>query len=184
MLEAFKADLRNMNSTQIMRKYILGGPCHILDDNQYYRLREQVCDHLSIEFTDVMMVGSGKLGFSIKPKKRYVGFGEDSDLDLAVVSESLFENIWEASYLFRNSRADWPKAADFFRYLSLGWIRPDKLPNSRYFEFTDRWWDFFNGITASKAYGPYKIRGGVYHSMFFLQEYQRICIEQCIEEQS
>ena len=182
MLEVFKADLNSLSSIQMIRKYILNGGCHVLNDDQHFRLKEQICEHFGIEFNNVILVGSGKLGFSIKSEKRFHSFGEDSDIDVAVVSTKLFQNIWEEAYLYKKSGAYWPKSASFFRYLSEGWIRPDKLPSSDYFSFTATWWDFFNGITVSKCYGPYKIRAGLYHSMFFLQEYQKICIEQCIEE--
>jgi hypothetical protein len=87
------------------------------------------------------------------------------------------------AYIYKKSGAYWPKSSSFFSYLSEGWIRPDKLPNSPLFSFTKEWWDFFNELTSSRMFGPYKIRAGLYHSMFFFEEYQKICIEQCIEEQ-
>jgi len=182
MLKEFKTDLNGLSSLQMIRKYILNGACHVLDHDQHFRLKEEICEHFKVEFNSVVLVGSGKLGFSIKPAKRFQSFGDDSDIDVAVVSPQLFEKVWEEAYLYKKGGAYWPKATSFFTYLSEGWIRPDKLPSSDSFEFTATWWDFFNEITASKRYGPYKIRAGLYHSMFFLQEYQKICIEQCIEE--
>jgi hypothetical protein len=182
MLEDFKADLHLLSSTQLIRKYIYNGSCNVLNDDKHYQLKEEICEHLKIEFNDVVLVGSAKLGFSIKPSKRFAAFGEESDIDVAVVSKSLFERIWEEAFLYKKSGADWPAASSFFKYLSQGWIRPDKLPSSDYFTFTATWWNFFNGMTSSRKYGPYIIRAGLYHSSFFLQEYQKICIEQCIEE--
>lgn len=182
MLEEFKADLNGLSSLQMIRKYILNGVCNVLNDDQHFLLKEEICEHFHVDFNNVILVGSGKLGFSIKAEKRFQSFGDDSDIDIAVVSGELFQKVWEEAYLYKKSGAYWPKSASFFKYLSEGWIRPDKLPTSGYFAFTARWWDFFNQITVSKRYGPYKVRAGLYHSMFFLQEYQKICIEQCIEE--
>lgn len=182
MLDDFKADLQSFSDVQIVRKYILNGGCHALTDNQHYQLKERISEHFGIQFNDVIVVGSGKLGFSIKPSKRYQTFGEESDIDVAVVSTDLFTKIWEDAHQFKKSGAYWPRCSDFFRYLSEGWIRPDKLPNSEYFKFTEYWWKFFNGVTASKDFGPFKIRAGLYYSPFFMQEYQKICISQCIEE--
>lgn len=181
MIEEFKQDLIDLTSLQIIRKYILGAESQILNPDQHYRLKEQVCEHFGVEFNDVIMVGSGKLGFSIKPSRRFQSFHDESDIDIAVVSSKLFEKIWTEAYLFKKGGADWPKAASFFKYLSEGWIRPDKLPRNEYFEFTSKWWDFFNSLTSSGNYGPYAIRAGLYHSNFFLQEYQKICIDQCKE---
>jgi len=182
MIEDFKLDLKNLSSIQMLRKYVFNAESQILDSDQHFRLKEQVCEHFEVEFNDIIMVGSGKLGFSIKPSRRFQAFGDDSDIDIAVVSPKLFEKVWNEAYLFRKGGADWPRSSSFFRYLSEGWIRPDKLPRNEYFEFTSKWWDFFNSLMASGCYGPYKIRAGLYHSNFFLQEYQKICIDQCKEQ--
>ena len=141
-----------------------------------------ICEQFEIEFNDVLIVGSGKLGFSIKPSRRFESFNNDSDIDIAIVSTPLFERVWQEAYLYKKSAADWPSSGHFFKYLADGGIRPDKLPPSSYFNFTADWWNFFNELTASNKFGPYKIRGGLYHSHFFLQEYQTICIDQCIQE--
>lgn len=182
MIEDFKKDLDSLSSLQIFRKHVLNGGCFALTEDNHYQLREEICDFFSVEFNDVILVGSGRLGFSLKPNKRFVPFGDDSDIDLAIVSTSLFEKIWNEAYLYKKSSADWPQANKFFKYLSEGWIRPDKLPPSEYFRFSGKWWDFFNELTKNNKYGPYKIRAGLYHSHFFLKEYQTICIEQCIQE--
>ncbi|KIO37860.1 hypothetical protein [Shewanella sp. cp20] len=184
MIEEFKVDLLKLSSPQIYRKYVLGGDCYLLDNHQLYELREEISEQFEIEFNDVILVGSGKLGFSIKPSRRYQAFNDESDIDVAIVSTSFFEKVWQEAYTYRKSGADWPSADKFFRYLSEGWIRPDKLPPSRHFNFTSNWWDFFNSLTSSNKFGPYKIRGGLYHSHFFLKEYQTICIDQCIQEAS
>lgn len=182
MIDDFKKDLNTLNSNQLFRKYILTGQAFALDNSKYYQLKEEVCDYFEIEFNDIVLVGSGKLGFSIKPSKRYEEFGNESDIDIAVVSTELFQKVWKEAFLYKKSGAYWPKSNIFFQYLSEGWIRPDKLPSSRFFDFTEKWWTFFNQITSNGRYGHVKIRGGLYHSWFFLQEYQKICIQQCIDE--
>jgi predicted nucleotidyltransferase len=182
MIEEFRQDLLSLNSLQMYRKYVLGDICYALNNDQHYRLREEVCEQLSVEFTDVILVGSGKLGFSLKPGRRFGAFNDNSDIDIAIVSKVLFEKVWEETHLFKKSQADWPRSQLFFKYLAEGWIRPDKLPPSQYFNFSGEWWNLFNGLTSSSKYGPYKIRAGLYYSHFFLQEYQTICIEQCIQE--
>lgn len=181
MIDDFKEDLPRLSSVQILRKYILGAESQILSAEQHFQLKEQVCEHFRVDYNEVIMVGSGKLGFSIKPTRRFQAFNDDSDLDIAVVSPRLFETVWKEAYLFKKGGSYWPKADSFFKYLSEGWIRPDKLPRNEYFTFTSNWWDFFNALTQSGQYGPYAIRAGLYHSNFFFEEYQKICIEQCKE---
>ncbi|MDS3860554.1 hypothetical protein RIF25_06990 [Thermosynechococcaceae cyanobacterium BACA0444] len=142
MIEEFQQDLHILNSLQVYRKYVLGGTSYALNHDQHYKLREEVCEKFSVDFSDVILVGSGKLGFSLKRDRRFGLFNDDSDIDLAVVSRTLFEKVWEDVFLFKKSKADWPKSRHFFQYLSEGWIRPDKLPSSEYFKFSKEWWNF------------------------------------------
>ncbi|MBR9753609.1 MAG: hypothetical protein GYB56_02490 [Gammaproteobacteria bacterium] len=182
MLEEFREDLNKLSSVQVYRKYILGSDCYLFDSQELLDLKEAISNELEVSFEDIIIVGSGKLGFSIKPSKRFESFGDGSDIDIAIVSTSLFEKVWREAYLYKKSKAFWPEQQRFFGYLSSGWIRPDKLPKSSTFEFTNKWWSFFNQLTSSGDFGQYKIRAGLYHSGFFLQEYQTICIEECIQE--
>jgi hypothetical protein len=182
MLNEFKTDLKSLTSDQLVLKYVIEGGSYLLKDDLHHELKNRVSEYFKIEFSDIVLVGSAKLGFSIKSSKRYQEFGEASDIDIAIVSRALFEQIWEELFLYKQSGAYWPKKQKFFRYLSEGWIRPDLLPISNYFTFTAEWWDFFNQLGASNVFGPYAIRAGLYHSSFFFQEYQKINIQQCIEE--
>lgn len=181
-MKEFKADLTKLGSLQIVRKHVFNGQSKILSDAMVYELKEEICSYLQVDFNDVQLVGSGKMGFSIKPTRRYGDFNDDSDLDIAIVSPYLFQKVWKEAFAYKKGGAYWPRSDSFFQFLSTGWVRPDKLPSSEHFEFTGRWWDFFNELTKSAKYGPYKIRAGLYQSWFFLEEYQKICVEQCMEE--
>ena len=98
MLEEFKTDLNDLSSLQLIRKYILNGDCYILNSDQHFRLKEEICEYFKVDFNNVVLVGSGKLGFSIKAEKRFHAFGDDSDIDVAVVSADLFQKVWEEAY--------------------------------------------------------------------------------------
>lgn len=181
-MEDFKSDLTKLNSLQIVRKHVFNGQSKILSDATVYELKEEISSFLDVDFNDVQLVGSGKMGFSIKPSRRYGCFNDNSDLDIAIVSPFLFQKVWKEAFSYKKSGAYWPSSDSFFKFLSSGWVRPDKLPSSTHFAFTGRWWDFFNELTKSTKYGSYKIRAGLYQSWFFLEEYQKICVEQCMEE--
>ena len=93
-ISEFKNDLASLHSQSIVRKHVASGGCYISDRNEYYALREAVAAHFSIHPNDVMVVGSGKLGFSISRTKHYRPFAATSDIDVAVVSSSLFDVVW------------------------------------------------------------------------------------------
>lgn len=180
-IDVFKNDIKTYPSDLIVRSHILSGDTHVLESVKYVQLREDVGAHFRIDSFQVFMVGSGKMGFSIKPTRRYGEFNNESDIDLAIISPDLFQRVWEIAYKYKISGAYWPKQDAFFEYLISGWIRPDKFPNSEIDPFFDNWWNFFNTLTRSRKYGHYKIRAGLYQSRFFLEQYQKICIEQCKE---
>jgi hypothetical protein len=184
MLTSFKNDLTALGNAELINKYYFSGPAFVLDDNLHFTLRQAIADYFNVEYPSVFMVGSAKLGFSIKPSRRFQPFYDRSDIDIAIVSQSLFEEIWHEVFLFERSGGYWPKMADFKSYHFHGWIRPDKLPLERSFSLTKKWWDFFQGISGGGKYGPYKIRGGLYHSRFFFDSYQQICFDQCRNEVS
>jgi hypothetical protein len=152
----------------------------MIDDAAVRAVCDAIATNFEIEYNDVVVVGSARLGFSIKPSRRFESFGEESDVDVAVVSTHLFERVWKEVYAYDKSGAYWPEKSSFRKYLSRGWIRPDFLPPEDTFEFSKGWWPFFNELDITGC--PYKITCGVYHSQFFLREYQKICIEQCKDE--
>jgi hypothetical protein len=164
---------------QIVQKHITLGPCCVLDHATYFALKGEVAHHFAVHPQHVVMVGSGKLGFSIAPDKRYRPFSDSSDLDLAIVSPDLFDRVWKTVLTFNDGGTYWPDKQRFASYLLQGWIRPDKLPPSRVFDFAADWWEFFRALTARGSYGGVKITAGVYRDHHFFERYQSICIKQC-----
>ena len=176
----FKGDILVHPADYIIQRYITHGSPYILDDTPYFQLKDAVASHFSIHPTNVYMVGSGKLGFSIKPSRRYQKFGEKSDIDLAIISGEMFERIWKDVFQYQSEIGDWWQKSDvFLKYLFRGWIRPDLLPYGHSFSISKDWWDFFQELANSGNFGPYKIRAGVYHSTYFFESYQSICVDQC-----
>lgn len=181
-MENFKKDLTHLNDTEMVNKYYLSGTAYIFDDNHQYRLRQTVADFFSIDYTNVFIVGSAKLGFSIKSARRFKPFSDRSDIDIVLVCTSLFEEIWREVFAFEKNGGFWPKINKFKLYHYQGWIRPDMLPLEYSFTLTKKWWKFFEDLSGSGNFGPYKIRGGLYHSRYFFDAYQKICFEQCRQE--
>ena len=183
-LEQFKEDLNVLSSLQVVRKHIISGECCALTQNQYFDLRSEIANCFELHPNEVLVVGSAKLGFSVAPNKRYCPFRDVSDIDVVLVSAKLFDEIWEYVFRYKKKGGDWPKYDDFVNYFFQGWIRPDKLPESDMFPFGKKWWNFFQAVTKSRMYGDYKITGAVYKSYFHLEDYQKNCVQQCIDEKN
>lgn len=177
----FKADVRKLTPSSVVDRHVIFGDSYILADDPYFKLKEQIAEHFKIHPPQVVMVGSGKLGFSIVDKKRYRSFGEISDLDIAIVTPNLFDRIWEEVFRRKGQFGIWPEESRFSLYLARGWIRPDTLP-LRNFGLTTDWWKFFDSLAASGEFGRYRIRGGLYRDWAFLKGYQTLAVLGCKED--
>ncbi|WP_152428001.1 hypothetical protein [Dietzia sp. UCD-THP] len=61
---------------------------------QYVRWRHEVAKRLRVDPTGVQLVGSARLGYSLSPRKNFKLFDAQSDLDIAVVSNEIFDAAW------------------------------------------------------------------------------------------
>lgn len=123
-LEEIKSDLHSLSEKEFYTKHI------VRSDNWYFEefmkkspdevrrisddYRLVVSEKLGVSFNSVMMVGSGKIGFSLSPEstdihkesKLFLPFcldGKDrkiSDIDIAIISSDIFHHYW---HKFRHS---------------------------------------------------------------------------------
>lgn len=181
-IDEFKNALTDLNPTQIIRKHLISGESAILENSSYFDLRCEVANRFSVHPNEVLVVGSSKLGFSIAPGKRYRHFCDTSDVDVVIVSASLFDKMWKTVHRFSNQGGYWERSNEFKDYLFRGWIRPDKLPPSNIFAFGRGWWEFFNSLSSDGRFSVYKITGALYKDWYFLEAYQRRAVSACIDD--
>jgi predicted nucleotidyltransferase len=184
-LDEFDAELHSNNDEESIidfcRKHVLHGTPYIFRsrDEEFYEFRKRIADKFSIPFHEIYITGSAKLGFSPHKKKP---FDYDSDIDVALVSPSLFEKIMssisEYQMMIRKNRAvvrlrEIEMYHSFLEYVALGWIRPDKLPVSFQMQaIKDDWFEFFRSISnGSSEVGNFKVNAGVFKSYQHLEAY-------------
>jgi len=197
---SFKVDLITEDDLEItFQKHIIEANSYFFKEilkkpEEEYNLRKDLSSILDINIRDIALVGSAKIGFSVKTHK-FKEFDEEyqktkelrkkSDIDIAIISESLYERLSDNLYkLTGHFNMSWltqkwilneyypsPKLGDrplydkFFYYLAKGWYRPDMTPN----EFQEPW--------ASVAFHwrkklDRKISIAVYRDWKFLKNYQ------------
>jgi hypothetical protein len=136
---------------------------------------------------DVWIVGSAKLGFATREKvkngvilPRYRPFSGDSDVDVAVISNTIFGTIWHelAEHAHRATRLPW-NSAFLGDYLVCGWLRPDHFPNQVRLRHCDAWWDLFRRLSRERCFGPRRVRGGLFADISHLRRYLKRSIEEC-----
>jgi hypothetical protein len=178
-LTEFRQDLIARDVPELVQRHVTFGNCFALDEEAYFELKNVVAGRFAVHTSDVIVVGSAKLGFSVAPSKRYRAFGDTSDIDVALCSSELYDAHWRDVFDYWARGEVWPNLSDFRKYHFRGWIRPDMLPPERSFTRAQEWWEFFRGVTASGKFGPYKITGALYKNWHFLESYQQRCMADC-----
>lgn len=173
----FRADLPQLDVATMVQRHITTGSTFLLNDAAYHDLRSRVGAEFGVHANEVLLVGSAKLGFSIVKEKRYRPFGETSDMDLAIVSSTLFDEFAQATFDYWRQQRYWPRYEQHLKYQFRGWIRPDMLPLN--LPLGREWWEFFRRLTSDGGFGPYQIKGGLYKSWHYLDSYHSVCIEEC-----
>lgn len=123
-LDEIKKDLRDLTSKQFYTKHIIRSdnwylqnylgknPDEVIGLLDDYRLI--ISENMGVSMNSIMMVGSGKIGYSLSPPdlahpektKLFQPFNDDesvrkvSDLDIAIISNDIFQEYWK---LFRKS---------------------------------------------------------------------------------
>ena len=109
--ENLKSDLLSLDPKDFYMKHIVKSnnwyfssylqiPTNELVDKMDF-FKEIVSSNLGINFHSLQIVGSAKTGYSLSPKKVLRPFHDEvpgvppSDIDIAIVSQKLFEHYWE-----------------------------------------------------------------------------------------
>lgn len=94
--------------------------------------RGSISARLNINAADIRLVGSGRLGFSMKPGNNLRSFQDTSDLDVVVINPDAFDTLWalllQAAYPRPpNSYASGTWMGRTRNELYTGWISPARI---------------------------------------------------------
>ncbi|GJM78293.1 hypothetical protein HMSSN139_07890 [Paenibacillus sp. HMSSN-139] len=129
------------------------------------------------------MVGSGKVGYSLAPKKNFKCFERDtesknkSDIDIAVISQDLFKFFWD---LYRKSYSvKFERTYSFIsREIYRGYINERNL---REIDPCRKEWSLLSSNSSkqlrSKLYLKHDITYRIYRSWEDFEEYNLLAIE-------
>lgn len=189
--------ISEMPTEQVFQKHVVDGSSYFFGDvlkapNSEYELRYDLANALQISINDIVIVGSAKLGFSLKTFEfnkfdfRYENTGnprDRSDIDVAVVNRKYYdqsiEQIYHLSRHFDRSwiRENWRINAfhnqptdlcgRYALYVAKGWLRPDYVPSV----FFDQW--IWRGTCDAwrKKLNLRRISVGFYSDWLYLKHY-------------
>lgn len=201
-ISAFKTDLQGnvISAEEIFKKHLIDCPTYFFSEVQKKtgsenKLISLIATTFHVNNKEVFIVGSGKTGFSMKPKNLFNTFDhaykqttlnkDKSDLDIVIVSSALFDSIGNSMYRYTAAYSNkWetnkyysqesiksfnvPICYKCFEYYTKGWFRPDYKPDG--FEFCK------NGSLENLKTDIYKIikRKGtiaVFKNWFYFSNY-------------
>lgn len=172
-----EAQKEELSDVYLIQKYLCHGNSPILNEEKLFHIKHKISCKFGIHPNEVILTGSAKLGFSIAPNKNYRDFNEESDIDIAIISNKLFEKFWFDLLEFnisttRKTTEEQKLYFEFIEYLFKGWIRPDKFPFS--FAGKQEWFKFFNDLTHEiYEYGEHKISAGIYKDFTTFELYNK-----------
>ena len=189
-LADFKKDCTSLSPEIIVQKNLIEGDSYFFKNYEFHEeflFKKELAESLDVHIRNIVVVGSGKLGFSIKPDMddnrlyEYKPFDYDfsldlnnrkSDLDIAIVSELLFDRLLLELYRQSNSyttdNLNWGNRKSFAYYILKGWFRQDFMPlNFIISPATD--------LVVKKYEQKYKrnVNIGIYKSWFYFESYHR-----------
>jgi hypothetical protein len=185
-IERFQASLKACDTDAMLidlcRRAVLHGTPAIFSgrEEEFYSFRKKIAERFDVSFHEVYIVGSAKIGFS--PHKQFKPFDLDSDIDVSIVSRSLFDRLLDEIHRFQMELRAYRRTVTskelklyhkFLEYIAIGWIRPDKLPLSFNIEnVKNDWFRFFSSMSYGKSeVGNYKVNGGVFKDYKYLELY-------------
>jgi len=188
MKHEFFKDIENklISDFEIVEKHIVFGIPYVFNNNEhlYYSLKREIKNFFNLSWVNsIIMVGSAKMGFSINPDNNFRDIQDDSDIDMVVVDEHLFDSYWMKLFEFDikmmpRSESEDRKYKRFLKCLFKGWIRPDLFPFN--FDGKKAWEEFFRSISY-KEYDKRKVTGAVFKNDYFFMKYHENNIKQIRE---
>jgi hypothetical protein len=157
--------------SDIVRRYLFEGVPYVFRTNPqaFDVLKKHLASNLRVDPRGITVVGSARTGFSMDPDKYPRQFHAGSDIDVVVVDERLFDQIWTTLLRWyfprRLSRLGAPdrnwissrKDAIFW-----GWLAPDKIGYKGLSfpselkpmrNLSARWFNAFHGLSQYSEHG-------------------------------
>jgi hypothetical protein len=188
----FKAMLIDTPLNQVVEEHILGGETYAFRKRPILmnEIQRHLTARLPVTAENIIIVGSAKTGFSLNPDAYFNPFTDDSDIDVAIIDESLFDEIW-----FTLLNWHYPR-----RYIGLdhinsrwvghrqkeiywGWLTPDKIryeglyfPSAlkRFRDLTTAWFNAFRSFSLYPELARREVSGRLYrtrrHALFYQVE--------------
>lgn len=180
------------NSLTIARRIYFLSPTAAFekDPDRELQIYLKVSEFFDIPFNSIQIVGSAKTGTSLVKNTPFSA--ENSDIDIAVVDQSLFMYYVERAFnisegyvrndLFPKNKADGKPTTTYFKdCLAKGIFRPDLMPHC---PERAEWMSFFSKLSSRHQEFCNGMSAAIYASSIFFEWKQKITIDKYIAARS
>ena len=157
------------------------------DVNKYIEWKHELSKIIEIDPDMILVTGSGAVGISLSPYKNFRPFSQDSDIDIAIISEYFFNESW---HFLRSLGTQYhkykPKEKQAIkdhveRLIYWGTVATDKiLP---ILPFGKKWFEAINQIKEKDPINGKELRFRIYKDFASLRAYQVNTLLQLRNEQ-
>jgi hypothetical protein len=162
-------------SRSVARRLFLYDPTLLFadDTDRGFAILNEVCEHFKVPFSALRIVGSAQTKYSYYKERDFVP--GQSDLDIAIISSSLFQQYSQDIYLLTQGYSDLTQffrsngistARGFRDYLSEGYFRPDLMPSCA---LKTNWFGFFSRLSNKHTALFSNINAGIFLSEAFFE---------------
>jgi len=177
--ERFLQDLRSDGVDACVERVFGDDPPFAFDKapSQFDDMKSRIWDGLGVRGDDVTLVGSGRFGFSLDPTRWGAPFSADSDLDIVIVSDSLYHRAWaDLGRNWNRAQLIGPQAVKSVQWhrrdlVFFGRMVPDELLGI--VSVGPRWFDVFAGMGAVPLLARREVRAQLWHCWDHARMYYR-----------
>src|SRR5216684_4062565 len=187
--QEFKALLLAAPLDKLVHETIFGGEVYAFRDvpQALTTLKTHLVSRLHLLNPDnVVVVGSAKTGFSVAPDTFARQFSQDSDIDVVIVDEALFDACWITlvrwHYLRPNRMVsrEFRWARDRIDDIYWGWLSPDRIKfesvsKSQALEplrdLGTQWFNAFKSVGLYPEFATRNVNGRLYRTWAHALEY-------------
>ena len=135
-LEHFKRDLLSLPAEDVVKTHLFSDKPYVFQGHPDYLdlLKKHLSSHLNVLESNIVIVGSAQTGFSMAPDSFPRAFHPESDIDIVVVDEMLFDRIWQDILKWHYPRreirlpeSDWQWRIKRSNDIYWGWFAPDHI---------------------------------------------------------
>jgi len=181
-VKEFEKILLTLPLEEIVQEHLFGGEPYVFRTSAraHTLLKQHVSQHLNTPEDDIRIVGSARIGFSLSPDSFGRQFSAESDIDVIVINEQLFDLIWMTLLRWHYPRRNQPFgslrewASSRRRDVFLGWFTPHQIQFNPDLPFPQvlsplrdhaaLWFDTFRSLARYPEFAKRDVSGRLYRT--------------------